>query len=200
MDRLILVRHAESAYGAKNLVNGDPYRYVPLSRRGRRQARELGRALSDEPIQLAVTTRFPRTRETADLALGDRPIPRLVLAEFDDVKLGDFEGRPVEELRAWQRVHGPADPLPGGGESRVDSVRRHLEGYRILLRRDESVVLAVLHGLPVTIVRLALRGESVPVTLEEVQAEPATPYVYSAQELTAAVRALRAWVAQAVSA
>jgi broad specificity phosphatase PhoE len=194
VERAILVRHAESAYSAKNLLNGDPYVYVPLTRRGRQEAKELGRVLADEAIDLCVTSRFPRTRETADLALRDRTIPRLVLKEFDDLRLGDFEGRPVEEVRAWLRVHGPSVPVPGGGESRVDSVRRYVGAYRILLAREERVVLVVSHGMPVTIVGLALRGRDVPLTLERDQVQPATPHEYSADELTRALRGLRGWV------
>jgi broad specificity phosphatase PhoE len=200
VNRVFLVRHAESAYSAKDVVNGNPYTYVPLTRRGRRQAKALGGRLADEPIELCVTSRFPRTRQTADLALGDRPIPRLVLKELDDVRLGDFEARPVQEVRAWLRLHGPAAPIPGGGESRLDSIRRYIDAYRTILAREERVVLVVTHGLPVTIIRLALRGQQVPLTLEEVQVEPAVPFEFSAEELARAVKGLRVWVQQTASA
>ena len=69
MERAILVRHAESAASAKGLLNGDPYRYVPLTKKGRQQARHLGELLKEQPIGLGITSRFPRTRETADIAL-----------------------------------------------------------------------------------------------------------------------------------
>ncbi len=196
MDRVILARHAESAYSNKDMMNGDPYTYVPLTRRGRKQAKALGEHLADQPLALCETSRFPRTRETADIALGDRPIPRMVLKEFDDVRLGDFEARPVEEVRTWLRLHGPVAPLPGGGESRLDSIRRYIEGYRIVLAREERVVLVVTHGLPVTIIGLALKNQEVPLTLENVQVEPAAPHPFSADELGRAVKALRAWVRQ----
>jgi broad specificity phosphatase PhoE len=197
MERATLVRHAESAYSAKGIVNGDPYRYVPLSRKGRQEAKRLGEELRDQPIDLCVTSRFPRTRETADIALKGRPVPRLVLPEFDDVKMGDFEGQPVEAVRAWQKVYGPAEPLPGGGESRVDSISRFCAGYRILLGREEPAILLVSHGLPVTAVLLALRGEDLPITLEGVQAGTAEPHPVTAEDLREAVRHLEDWARRA---
>lgn len=196
MERAILIRHAESAYSRKNLLNGDPYVWNPLTRRGRAQARRLGEELRNEPIDLCVTTRFMRTRETADLALGDRPIPRLVVEELDDVKVGDFEGKAVEEYRQWQRQHGPADASPGG-ESRVEAIERYVAGYRALLRREEPHLLVVAHGLPITAVLLAMRGEDIPDTLKGVQAEYATPHPVTRQQLDSAVRAMKEWAGRA---
>lgn len=197
MERAIFVRHAESAASAKNILNGDPYRYVPLTKTGRQQARQLGQALKDEPIDLAVTTRFPRTRETADIALEGRPIPREVIPELDDVKLGEFEGGHVEDYRRWQRANLPTTPAPGGGESRVQSIRRFIEGYRRLLARDEPNLLVVTHGLPVTAVLLGMRGEDIPLTLEGVGVEPAEPHVVTAEELVRAIKNLKDWARRA---
>jgi broad specificity phosphatase PhoE len=196
VERAILTRHAESSFSAKNLLNGDPYRWNPLTRAGRKQAKRLGELIREEPIDLAVTTRFPRTRETADVALGDRPIPRLVIPELDDVNVGEFEGKPVEEYRQWQLQHGPAD-APPGGESRVEAIQRYIKGYRTVLAREEPVVLVVAHGLPITAVLLALKGEDIPLTLQGVQAEYATPHRVTTDELTIALRNLREWIRRA---
>jgi broad specificity phosphatase PhoE len=197
VERAILVRHGESAYSAKGIVNGDPFRYVPLTRKGRAEARRLGELLRDEPIDLGVTSRFPRTRETADIALEGRPIPRLVLEELDDVRMGEFEGEHVEKVRAWQTLYGPVAPLPGGGESRVESIRRFCAGYRRLLAREEPSILVVTHGLPVTSVLLGIRGQDVPITLEGVQVNTGEPHRVSVEDLQRAVRNLEDWATRA---
>lgn len=98
MQRLILIRHAESVFNVAGILNGDPSIPGGLSERGRDQARRLGRLLADQPIDLCVTTGFERTRETADLAFEGRAIPRLVVDAIDDPPNGDFELRPAEEL------------------------------------------------------------------------------------------------------
>src|SRR5438105_5807253 len=187
----MLVRHAESAASGKGLLNGDPYRYVPLTKKGRQQARHLGELLKDQPVDLGITSRFPRTRETADIALEGRPIPRRVIPELDDVRVGEFEGKHVEDLRRWQRANPPTAEAPGGGESRVDSILRYCQAYRMLLAHEEPNLLVVAHGLPVTAVLLALRGQDVPITLEGVQVEPAEPHPVTADQLDGAVRHLR---------
>jgi 2,3-bisphosphoglycerate-dependent phosphoglycerate mutase len=199
VERAILVRHAESAASAKGLLNGDPYRYVPLTKTGTEQARRLGERLRGEPIDLCITSRFPRTRETADIALEGRPVPRLVIRELDDVRVGDFEGKPVEELRRWQGVNPPTAEPPGGGESRVESILRYCDAYRMLLLREEPSLLVVTHGLPVTAVLLCMRGEDIPLTLEGVQAEPADPHTVTPNELEGAIQHLREWAARVSS-
>ena len=99
MERAIFVRHGESEYSARALVNGDPSVVVGLTEVGKQQARLLYDRLESEPIDLCAVTEFGRTRETADLALGDRPVPRIVLRDLNDPFYGSFEGKPLAEYR-----------------------------------------------------------------------------------------------------
>ena len=62
METLLLARHAESEFSAKQLVNGDPGVSCPLTETGRAQARALGAAIADERIDLCVVTEFERVR------------------------------------------------------------------------------------------------------------------------------------------
>ena len=125
MEQVILVRHGESEYSARGALNGDPAIDVQLTPEGREQARRLGELLEAERIDLCVTTEFGRTKETADIALMERPdIPRVVMPELNDVQAGDVESRAVEDYRAWRRENGPAVTPPGVCESRSETVRR----------------------------------------------------------------------------
>src|SRR5919202_2472513 len=116
MDDVILARHGVSEYSLRGIVNGDPAVAVALTETGREQARRLGELLADEPIELCVTSEFVRVRETADLALAGRDVPRLVVPELNDVRYGEFEGRPFEDYLVWARAYPPTDACPGGGE------------------------------------------------------------------------------------
>lgn len=188
----ILARHGESDLSAVGRTNGDPAVAVALTTTGREQARALGRMLTDEPIDLCVTSEFLRARETADLALEGREIPRLVLPELNDIRFGRFEGRALADYRAWARTHGPVEPAPGGGESRVDTVRRYARGYRTILARPEGTVLVVAHGLPIRYLLNAAAGSAPVPSIEQVGY--AEPYPLDSAELAAAVERLEAWV------
>ena len=92
MKTAILARHAESEFSVRGAMNGDPGLAGALTEEGVGQATLLGEALRDDPIDLCVTTEFERTKQTADLALEGRDVPRLVVPELNDIRVGDFEG------------------------------------------------------------------------------------------------------------
>ena len=92
MDRVVLARHGESERSVAGLTNGDPRIACALTAEGREEARRLGLELANEPIDLCVTSEFERARETADIALAGRDVPRLVLREAADA-YADARGR-----------------------------------------------------------------------------------------------------------
>ena len=127
MRRFLLVRHAESELGALGLVDGERDRANPLSAVGRAQAEELAARLAGEPVDLCVTTRFERTRETADLALARRGAPRLVVEELDEIGFGRWEETAVRGVRRLG-VDAPARPSARRGTARAG--RRSRRGSR----------------------------------------------------------------------
>jgi broad specificity phosphatase PhoE len=191
VDRVILARHGESERSVDGLTNGDPAARVALTATGREEARRLGRELAEDAIDLCVTSEFERARETADLALEGRDVPRLVLDELNDIRFGEFEGRPLTDYRAWAHAHGPEDVCPGG-ESRAETVARYVRGYRTLLARPEATVLVVAHGLPVRYVLDALEGRNPAAAVAQVPY--AEPFRLTATELAAAVGRLESWL------
>lgn len=193
MDTIILVRHGESELSVVERTNGDPGTACALTEAGREQARELGRALAGEAIDLCITSEFQRAQETADLALERREVPRLVLADLNDIRFGDFEGRALTEYRAWAHAHGPEEAAPGGGDSRAETVRRYIRAYRTILARPQETILVVAHGLPVRYVLNALEGRDPAAAVEQVPY--AEPFRVNAVHLSAAVERLEVWAA-----
>ena len=193
MERAILARHGESELSVAGRTNGDPRVACGLTETGRKQARRLGRLLARQPLELCVVSEFQRAQETADLALARRDVPRLVVPELNDIRFGDFEGLALTDYRAWARSHDPEEPAPGGGESRADTVRRYVRGYRTVLSRPERAILVVVHGLPVRYVLDALAGRAPARAVEQVPY--AEPFRLSAADLAAAVGRLDAWSA-----
>lgn len=148
MRELLLARHGESEFSAKQLVNGDPGVACPLTETGREQARALGEALAGERVDLCAVTEFERVRETAELALAGRDVPFLVVPELNDPRYGEFEGGSLEVYREWVWGKGPLD-APPGGEHRGEIAARYAHGLRVLLGRPEEAILLVGHSLPI---------------------------------------------------
>jgi len=196
VDRVVLARHGESERSVAGITNGDPAAHIVLTATGREEARRLGRELAGDPIDLCVTSEFTRVQETAELALEGRDVPRLVLAELNDIRFGEFEGRPLTEYRAWAHSHGPEDVCPGGGESRAQTVGRYVRGYRTILARPEETILVVAHGLPVRYVLDAAEGRNPAAAVAQVPYAQA--FAFDASELEAIVDRLEAWVARPV--
>lgn len=158
MDRAILVRHGESVFSARRLATGRVDIPCPLTERGMEQARALAEELAGEEIDLCVTSELERTRQTADIALAGRAVPRIVLAELNDPLYGRYEGGPLDAYLAWALANDSAVEPPGGGERRQAIVARYAAGFRRILERPERVILVVTHSLPIAYVLMAISG------------------------------------------
>jgi 2,3-bisphosphoglycerate-dependent phosphoglycerate mutase len=189
---LLAARHGESAFSAKQLVNGDPGVACPLTDAGRVQARALGEAVSDEPIDLVAVTEFERVRETAEVALEGRDIPMLVVPELNDPRYGEFEGGSLDRYREWAWGMGPLD-APEGGEHRGEIAARYADGLRKLLDRPEETILLVAHSLPLAYLRDAAAGTAPRSRMEMV--EYAQVLRIGRDELERALEVLEAWAA-----
>jgi broad specificity phosphatase PhoE len=198
MERALFVRHGESVFSVKALVNGDPSVACGLTELGRQQAQQLGERLAGEPIGLCVVTEFPRTTETADLVLAGRDVPRLVVPELNDPFYGDFEGKALADYRAWAGTHGPEDAPPGGGETRLAIASRYVRGLRMLLERPESTLLVVCHSLPIAFALAAADGRGPRSKMPLITY--AEPHVLYADDLVEAVERLEAWIRNPVYA
>lgn len=195
MDRLILVRHAQTPYNADGLMNPDSDVDAALSLAGERAARELGRSLALEPIDIAVVSPRLRTRITAELLLTGRKVPLLELDELAEISVGSFEGRPADAFRKWTRSR-PLDATPPGGESILAAASRYVTGFTRIRAMREPVVVAVLHNLPMRMLLNARAGAD-PVAGPLKMLPHASRADMSAAELSCAIEALAAWLVDA---
>lgn len=189
----VLARHGQSTLNEARLINGDPARDCPLTDRGREEATLLGLQLRHVDLDACVHTRFPRTLETARLALGDREVPLVVEPLLDDIRVGELEGCGIDAYRSWKRAHRRCDRFPGG-ESLDEAALRYAEAYRGLLERDDLAVLVVCHEIPVRYALNAAEGSS---DLEGPlrRVANATPYLFDEAALLRAVEGIELAVA-----
>ena len=193
MERALLVRHGESVFGARGLVNGRLDVSCPLSERGAEQARALAEEISTEEIDACVTSELERARQTAEIALVQRSVRRVVLAELNDPQYGSYEGGPLDAYLAWAHANDSAAEPPGGGEGRQMLVARYADGFRRILDRPERTILVVAHSLPIAYVLMALAGRDPAARVPLV--EYAKTQTVSADELARAITRLEAWCA-----
>jgi broad specificity phosphatase PhoE len=186
--RAVFLRHAESELNPTNVLNGDATAAVALTARGRDQAHELGCDIG--PVGVVLHSEFGRTEETARLAW---PVaPRVAIPDLNEIGFGEFEGsRWSDGYGDWCRTSGPLDPCPGGGESRIEAIRRYLRGYCAVLGRPEETVAVVAHGAIVAYVLLALAGKPPVPVLPGLP--PAVPFVVGCRRLAEAVELIEAW-------
>jgi broad specificity phosphatase PhoE len=185
----ILARHGESTLNIEQRVNGDPNVPVALSDRGREEARRLGEQVENFPLDVCVHTRFPRTLETAVIALAEREdVPLEVEPLLDDIDIGELEGEKLDVYREWKHGRPRSVPFPGG-ESLDDAARRYAAAFNILLDSPWHSVLVVCHEIPV---RYALNGASGSDSLDGPAHEisNAVPYLFDEETLERAVRGI----------
>jgi broad specificity phosphatase PhoE len=181
----VVARHAQSELNFEQRVNGDPSRPVALTEQGREEARQLGIQVANIPFDACFHTRFGRTRETAEIALGGRDVPFSTEPLLDDVDVGDLDFAPLAEYRAWKRAHTRGDPFPGG-ESLDDAAARYAEGWAKILACPYETVFVVCHEIPL---RYALNGAGGSDSLDGPvhDLRNATPYLFDEDGMTRAV-------------
>jgi broad specificity phosphatase PhoE len=189
----ILIRHGESVFSVRGLLNGDTSVPGGLTPVGVEQARALGERLRDVPIDLVVTSELERAVETADVATAGRHLPRLVLPGLNDPLYGPFEGGTLEAYRVWALSSSSSAEPGDGGESRYAMVERYTAAFRLILGRPEDTVAVFAHSLPLAYVIAAHDGLAPGARMPIV--EYATPYEFDADELALIVAELDRWLA-----
>ena len=185
MKLLVISRHGESTLNIERRVNGDPAVPVTLTDKGRDEAKLLGEQLAHVPLDLCIHTQFSRTRETAEIALRGREVPWLEEPLLGDIKIGELEGKTLDDYRQWKHEHTRHDAFPGG-ESLDDAARRYAEAYRRVLERPEERILVVTHEIPL---RYAINAAAGSDDLDGPahQLANATPYLFDGAALERAV-------------
>lgn len=160
MTVLLLVRHGETEWNQRRLLQGD--HDVPLSDVGRAQVRTLAPVVARLRPDHAICSPLSRTRETAALLGHPDAAPD---ERWQEAHLGRWTGRSSIELRA---LH-PADYLawragrhtPPDGESFdavADRVAAALDSSLDPGTGQDGTVLVVTHGGPVRAVCRELVG------------------------------------------
>ena len=144
MQSLYFTRHGETVWNVENKICG--ITDIPLTDRGRAQARALGRRLAAEPtgITRILCSPLVRASETARLIAAETGLPLTVEPRLREQAFGRYEGTPRNGAAfALAKLHF-IDRFDGG-ESMLQLAARI---YALLdeLRGQDGPVLLVAHN------------------------------------------------------
>ncbi|MFF9628757.1 histidine phosphatase family protein [Streptomyces fradiae] len=145
-----VLRHGQTNYSRRYLVNGDPTAPIRLSEEGRRSLNKGWSSVPLHSVKTWLASEFPRAQQTANLLMGV-PGPELIIdPRLNELDYGEFEGNPFLEYAVWLDGHGAHERPPGGSESQREGIRRMLTGVLAALEHPGPRVL-VAHGLLVSV-------------------------------------------------
>lgn len=189
---LHVMRHGESAANAGNLITG--VMNVPLTKLGRRQARQAGRKLAG-CYDVAFTSTLFRARETLQLALKARKLEAVRISEspyLAERQLGELElqsARPIPEYASGDLAYAPR-----GGESYISVTGRMLRFLADTARwiqnewrenhREIERILVCTHMGPMRIIAGILNEDSDPVTVLSRSYSPTQLSVFHWRQIT----------------
>lgn len=157
MAKLILVRHGESEWNAKDLWTG--WTDIGLSGKGKEQAKLAGEKLKGVPIDFAFTSALIRTKQTLDeikSVLGI-DVPTIENKALNERNYGIYTGKNKWEIKKevgdeqFQKIHRSWDTPIENGESLKDVYNRAIPYYQaeILPKLKEGKnVIIISHGNP----------------------------------------------------
>jgi broad specificity phosphatase PhoE len=189
MRLFLAVRHGQSLFTVDKVVNGDPTLDRGLSEQGIEDAERLAGQIAGLPLDLVAVSPFPRALQTANIALAGRDVPHLVDDDLGDVRIGELEGKTLDDYRAAPAHTNRRERFPGG-ESLDEAALRYAGAFERLLLRNEAVTLVVCHEIPVRYIANAAAGsEELNGPLRFVA--NADPYLFDETSLQRAVERIR---------
>ncbi len=149
--KLYVVRHCATEYNEKKLYCGR--RDIPLSERGRAEAKLLAEKLQNCPFDKVISSPLLRARETAEEIVRGRAIPVYTDERLIERDFGELEG--TNFYREDALVYRDEFACRcRGGESDLDvAARVYAFLGELKKKRGEGAVLLVTHGIVSRVIR-----------------------------------------------
>jgi len=143
--KVYFMRHGESEYNVKDLINFDPKVEVNLTEKGKMQVRESAEKLKDVRFDAIFSSELLRTQETAVIMNQGRDLKVRVDKRIDEISLG-MEG---ERFEGYSKLREAAGEFVNfkieGFESFIDVKARVLDFLEGLKKEKYGRTLVVAH-------------------------------------------------------
>ena len=150
MKKIYFVRHGESEGNVGEYSQGSA---VPLTEKGRKQARCVAERLKNIPIDLIITNTNDRARDTSKiineilkkpLESNELFVERRKPTDILNVRFDDKESKEVQK-NIWDNFHVPG--WRHSNEENFDDLKKRAEEvFKFLEERPEQNILIVTHG------------------------------------------------------
>jgi len=154
MPLLLLIRHGENEFVKTGKLAGR-LPDVHLNERGRQQAAELAKALSDVPLKAIYASPLERAMETANPIAEGRKLEIQLRPELMDTDIGKWQGRTLKQVRRlkkWKVVQqAPSRFTFPEGESFLQNQTRIVSCLDEIVasHKPKDVVAVVFHADPI---------------------------------------------------
>lgn len=150
MARLHLIRHGQTDWNVEKRYQGS--QDIPLNERGRLQAEEAKKALSDKAFAGIYSSDLKRALETAEIISGEQQI--VTFAQLRETCYGSLEGKTLIEIEAKFGKPQPLDnqtilrnKIVPDMESGIEVINRVLPILELIAKKHQDQdVLVVTHG------------------------------------------------------
>jgi isoleucyl-tRNA synthetase len=169
-NRYFVARHGESQKNIKKIESCWPEKsFLPLTKKGEREAQRVGQKLKKEEIDLIISSDILRTKQTAEIIGKALGIKYLVDRKLREINVGVFNGKPETEIGKYfdpERKFDYADfyakrfaqKLPGG-ENYVDVEKRLLSFLKETENKYQGKnILIVSHQRVLTLLDKIMNG------------------------------------------
>jgi probable phosphomutase (TIGR03848 family) len=154
MPLLLLIRHGENEYVKTGKMAGH-LPGVHLNERGRQQAADLAKALSDVPLKALYSSPLERAVETAEPIAEGRQLEIQLRPDLMDTNIGKWQGRTLKQLRRlkkWKIVQQvPSRFTFPEGESFLQNQMRIVSTLDEIAasHKPKDIVVVVFHADPI---------------------------------------------------
>lgn len=149
--KLYITRHGQTKWNTQKRIQG--WQNSDLTEVGRKNAKKLGERLKEIPFDAVYCSSSGRTKQTAEIIIGNRIIPVYYTDDLKEINMGSWEGQQRDELMKsdpsfnafWDQPH-TFQPTHGG-ESYEQVKERVIRFIDELKKQPYENVLLVTHAV-----------------------------------------------------